>query len=430
MMSKRIVFLLVLTGLTLSGCRHIFRESRHDKQKISFAGGIGLKADPYIVKTAAQLAWLAELVNRSQIDPLYGGKFADKFYKLGADLDLSDYNAESNNGKGWVPIGNGYYRRFSGSFDGAGNKITGLYINDISSDYVGLFGCICGGKVQDLTIETTQAGVSGKDQVGGLAGYIDDGSSIKGCSVVGTVSGNVFVGGLAGYLRSGSMTHCYVDGKVTGTGNSVGGLIGRIEGSIVTNCFATCTVVGTGDFAGGLVGSVSTAFIEGGILPESKIENCFATGLVDGAAEDVGGLIGVVWDGSVVNCYAGGNVSGTVHVGGVVGNVSTGGKVTNCVALNNHLQGRNSVGRVTGHSYFGLHQGNRAIDGIKVTILDGIAGNNRITGQSISVTKLQQQATYVDMGWDFSTVWQIDEGNGYPTLQKFMDSEYERRQRL
>ena len=36
-------------------------------------------------------------------------------------------------------------------------------------------------------------------------------------------------------------------------------------------------------------------------------------------------------------------------------------------------------------------------------------------GTGLTTAQLWQQASYT--GWDFTTVWQIDEGSGYPTLR-------------
>ena len=364
-MNRQFIGLALLLGLLVVGCKNSPKDAARLKPSVSFVDGQGTKTSPYIIHTAAQLAWLSELVNTNRSDLLNGGKFANKFYRLGADIDLSDYGSESNDGKGWIPIGNDYYKRFGGHFEGANKKITGLYIHDHDADYVGLFGSIFGGTVQNLTIEMADGGVTGKDQVGGLAGNIDDGGRVQNCDVTGVVSGNSYVGGVAGYFRVSSLIHCCFAGEINGTGDCVGGLIGRIESSALSNCFALSPVTGTGSFTGGLVGSVSCAF-SATEAPESRIENCYATGHVTGV-EDVGGLIGTLWEGSLINC----------------------------AALSDQIEGTKNVGRFVGFNRFGSVLGN-------------------ISSLSIHA---KQQATYAGLGWDFDAVWQIDEGKYYPTLQ-------------
>ena len=62
----------------------------------SFEGGNGDSSDPYIIKTAEQLAFLAKQVNG-------GETYHGKYFQLEADLDLS--------GSEWSPIGIGERER-------------------------------------------------------------------------------------------------------------------------------------------------------------------------------------------------------------------------------------------------------------------------------------------------------------------------------
>jgi len=71
---------------------------------------------------------------------------------LARDIDCS-CTAGWNEGAGFVPIGNSS-NPFTGTFDGRGHKITGLYINRPSTDYVGLFGTIASGsEIKDVGLE-------------------------------------------------------------------------------------------------------------------------------------------------------------------------------------------------------------------------------------------------------------------------------------
>ncbi|MDR2889717.1 MAG: hypothetical protein LBV33_07760, partial [Lachnospiraceae bacterium] len=63
-----------------------------------FESGSGTEADPYVIVSASQLAYLAEVVNAGDEN------YFDKHYILGADIDLSDYGRDWNDGKGWIPI--------------------------------------------------------------------------------------------------------------------------------------------------------------------------------------------------------------------------------------------------------------------------------------------------------------------------------------
>lgn len=102
----------------------------------SFEGGNGDSSDPYIIKTAEQLAFLAKQVNG-------GETYHGKYFQLEADLDLS--------GSEWSPIGIGeretdgstVTKPFAGTFDGKNHKISGLTLT-AGLDDQGLFGCSSG----------------------------------------------------------------------------------------------------------------------------------------------------------------------------------------------------------------------------------------------------------------------------------------------
>ena len=90
----------------------------------SYAGGDGSKTNPYKIATAEQLAKLARDVNNGNTSQAFLGKY----FKLTADIDLSDGI--------WMPIGkyynygkdNGNNRLFFGKFDGNGHVIRNMHI--------------------------------------------------------------------------------------------------------------------------------------------------------------------------------------------------------------------------------------------------------------------------------------------------------------
>lgn len=135
-----------------------------------FAGGEGTEAVPYKIATAEHLDYVRD--------------FPDLHFILTADIDLgvSPWNVAS----GWEPIGeNG--NAFTGAIDGQGYTISGLTINR-STDYVGLFGIVgTGGALDNIGIE--DASVIGSNNVGGLVGYLLDGT-ISNSNIEGKVNQN------------------------------------------------------------------------------------------------------------------------------------------------------------------------------------------------------------------------------------------------
>ena len=320
---------------------------------ILFAGS-GTNDSPYQIGNPAQLAKLAELVNT--------GKWAyiDKYYKLTDNISLLDYGAGFNGGKGWIPVGNNYSlgNCFSGNFDGANFTVSNLYINSTGSE-IGLFGCVSFGTITNLSI------------------------------VDADITGGASTGGVAGRVRGdGSTTNCYVTGSISFSGNGypIGGVVGAVSlGSNVTNCYSAATVSGN---------------------------------------DAVGGVVGFVGGGSVSNCYATGVVSGNDAVGGVVGIVRDGGNISNCAALNPSIKRTSGTyitfGRVAGEilSGNGTLSDNVAWDGISALggITFGAGAHDNENGADITTEQAKQQATYEALGWNFTTVWKIEEGAGYPKL--------------
>jgi len=107
-----------------------------------FCGGTGTPTDPYLI------------CNAEQLDSVRLSDFLDKHFKLAKDIPLSAYLATGGEGynkwgsEGWEPIGTDT-EPFTGSLNGDGHKITGLWINR-TGDYIGLFGFIDGAVIRNV----------------------------------------------------------------------------------------------------------------------------------------------------------------------------------------------------------------------------------------------------------------------------------------
>jgi hypothetical protein len=238
-------------------------------------------------------------------------------YTLANDINASStdewYNV-SGDPKGFDPIG-GSGGVFTGTFDGDGHTISDLYI-DRGSNYVGLFGAVGGGKVENVGVENVD--INGSTYVGGLVG--GNNAAVTESYATGDVDGSNFVGGLVGENLD-DVTESYATGDVNGTRN-VGGLVGENEGD-VTESYATGDVKGDDDYAGGLVGlnygnvtkSYATGDVDGDVVgglvgfndvdsgSNGYVANSYATGDINGSSNDVGGLVGFNPDGTVEDAY-------------------------------------------------------------------------------------------------------------------------------
>lgn len=210
-------------------------------------------------------------------------------YVLGADIDASG-TSSWNSGEGFSPIGDDSGNRFTGVFDGLGHTISGLTINRPIQNDVGLFGAIdTGSVVRNLGL--IGGSVRGLDNVGALAG--NNFGSITNAYATGSVSGNNQIGGLVGWSDLGStIANAYATGSVSGE-DGIGGLVGYAKGdSSISNTYATGNVSGHHSI-GGLVGATDS----------SSITNAYASGVVTGAAA-VGGLVGDAVNNTVItNSY-------------------------------------------------------------------------------------------------------------------------------
>ncbi len=402
----------------------------------SFNSGSGTKVDPYIIKTAEQLAYFAASVNS-------GTTYSGEFIQLANDIKLNDNTKKYwiLNAAHWIPIGAGYpaNKPFSGTFDGQGHEISGIYI-DTALSYQGLFGYVSGGTVKNIGVVDSY--IHGNSEVGGVVG-----DNIKGivenCYNSGIISGNFQVGGVVG-INNDTVENCYNSGIVSGTGDCVGGVVGynysnnTVENSYnigtvsgnstvggvvgfndkgtAEKCYNTGTVSGN-FYVGGIVGgnenhyisynksivqtcyntgTVSGDYCVGGVVGSGSATNCYNTGKVSGADSHVGGVVG---SGSATNCYNTGKVSGDYLIGGVVG--YNGDTIQNCYYLTGCAKDGNSVVQ------YGIGNSTKGC-----TTAD-------VSGKTAELSDNQMKDKASFAGFDFATVWAIDKtiNNGYPYLQ-------------
>ncbi|MCI7430433.1 MAG: hypothetical protein MSS84_06095 [Bacteroidales bacterium] len=280
--------------------------------------GIGTKDNPYKISSAEQLYWFAALVNGDASvctgnvtqNTSVNAVLTDNIV---VNEDVLDANGSLNSGSftAWTPIGNSS-TQYSGTFDGRGHTISGLYFNDSNIDCVGLFGNNSG-TIQNVGVVDSY--FNGKNYVGGVCGQNQKknkgGVTLANCYNTGTVSGTSYVGGVCGYnfaLFEGSVTlaNCYNTGTVNGS-NQVGGVCGlhnaNYQGAVtITNCYNTGTVSGT-SYVGGVCGNNSANQMDG----KSTITNCYNTSTVSGTSY-VGGVCGQNYSESggkstITNCY-------------------------------------------------------------------------------------------------------------------------------
>ncbi len=243
-----------------------------DYAATGYASGDGSKDNPYVINSAAQLAYMAKEVSNTQ-------KVSEgKYYVLGDNIDLSAHY--------WNPIGklDDYDYSFKGKLDGRGHVIsnmTVLWNDDSTLKRYGLFSALeNGAEIYNLIIDeakmlrTSNSSLSNEILVAVLAGAVRQNTKVRNiivrnseitAKVAFDVNGKrMIVGGLVGTLSQNNY-HIFSDvavqtnidlSKLTGTISSylVGGISGEWKGNAtnpLTNAYYMGKITNPANVTGG-----------------------------------------------------------------------------------------------------------------------------------------------------------------------------------
>lgn len=249
----------------------------------------------------------AKLVNEGIFGEL---KFKDIY--LGKDIDFAGASTINP-----VGFGNG----FVGNFYGNNHTLSNIQIDVADKTYVGLFGYIKGGSVQNLTIDGLQFPkyAFSYKYLGGLAGHIENGtfSNIALDTIEGFNSENSSSGGFAGEINSGTFNNISLKnlGNI-GVAKYAGGFAGQINGGdfssiILSNIESIYGKNNGGGFVGYTTGN--TTFDGIGLKDIRFIKSGAFTGGFAGMTQG-----NVIFENIVLNDLE--EISGS-HAGGFVGGV-------------------------------------------------------------------------------------------------------------
>lgn len=250
----------------------------------------------------------------------------DKTYCLMNDITFDKSGAGSDATKGWTPIGLSS-TPFSGTLYGNGKKISGLYINNNSLVYAGLFSYTKNATIKDLIMDGGEiysassssfsyaGAVVGRDEASSVFTNLINTSSAKAFSSVSPVS----FGGIAG--RADASTSSFTNIINTGfieapssTYSYSGGVVG-LSYAPLTNVINSGSVKSSSSnnycYSGGVAGQAYTSFTN--IINVGNIETNAS------ALASSGGVVG--WAPS----SAGASYTNIINVGGIkaVSSVST-----------------------------------------------------------------------------------------------------------
>lgn len=204
----------------------------------------------YEITTPQQLRLLVTRISED-------AKWADKFYKLTADIDLGANNTEE-----WKTIGN-TTQPFAGHFDGGNHTISGKLQSETTGAF-GIFGIVdAGAEIKNIhftgTIEAPKALM-----LGAIVGQ-NKGATVLHCTNTANLNTTAAaqVGGIVG-LNSGKVMACVNSGTISTAGKASGIANGDVIGCI----FKGASVTSTGDMAGGIAveGNVISSWTTGGTV--------------------------------------------------------------------------------------------------------------------------------------------------------------------
>lgn len=247
---------------------------------------------------------------------------------------------------------------FTGTFDGAKHTIKGLSFNEANTSAVGLFRKIKGANIKNVYLEDVN--FTGNENVGGIAGMAE-GGKIELCSV----------------------KNSYIEGRDRAA--AVAAWIGG--GVVIENCFVANSEIKAREHqAGGIAG----ASLEGG----ATIRNCYFEGTLENKYGHLGSMLGLIdrdADVTIENCL---NLASSItsETGNPYRICSWGGHEANAHFANNY-----SISTTTGCK-------------------DDADDRNGTTLPNDTDAKSAQFYT-TTLGWDFNSVWQIEEGEGYPVFR-------------
>ena len=185
----------------------------------SSLNGSGTQADPYLIQSGADLAYIDQHMTATE-------NFKGIYFKMTKSIDLNGNSMKIGEYPGWSGR-----KVFSGIFDGNNCSIRNLNMTE-SGMGAGLFS-VLSGTVKNLTVYGT---VKGNDKMtGGIVGWLYTGT-LENCSnyVNVTSTGAAETGGLAGTSEKGSIVNCINYGSVVGK-DGVGGIAGLASGTL-TSC--------------------------------------------------------------------------------------------------------------------------------------------------------------------------------------------------
>lgn len=245
----------------------------------------------YKIANAGNLYWFAEQVN-SGAGTINGKLIADII--VNSNVLKSDGTLNTGDYRNWTPIGmlvGVSSRPFQGIFDGYSHSISGLYFNDYTNDYAGIFGLASNASIRNLIVRDSY--FLSKYAAGGIVASAYD-CDISNCVNYST-AGAQLAGGILGVNRNYNVMNiqkCSNYGYIFDPDDfcSIGGICGYLEAYEANSFLRKCSNFGkvkasySRSYSGGIVGYIGN---EDG---SAYVEYCYNVGSVSGSL--AGAIVG------------------------------------------------------------------------------------------------------------------------------------------
>ena len=243
--------------------------------------GKGTTDSPYLIGTAEELKMFNEMLlentaicGRLTADIVLNENVLDENYNL---------NGNGENFEQW------YTHDITGYFNGAGHKISGLYINRDNEEYVALFKTSF--RIDSLAVVDSY--IKGRRHVGGISAWIREqynngGAMISNCYFDGVViAAQDKAGGIAAHMGNtyggntttpNKIVNCYNKGKISGQ-NHVGGICGSAysltnrDYDFIENCYNVGPVSASWTDCGSICGYINYVI---GSKVSAKASKCYS----------------------------------------------------------------------------------------------------------------------------------------------------------
>ena len=360
----------------------------------------------------------------------------------------------------WEPIGNNS-ASFSGIFDGNGyviKNMTAIVEHELAA-YAGLFSHVYNGTIENLALRGCYVSASSHfvAHAGGLTSRIEE-SVVGNCFVTGNINaildnaiestGSYYskAGGLTGESMNSFISNCYNLGSVDASSPSTtassytavaGGVAGWVDQTTSTStsnltfCFNAGKVSASAKspLAGGIAGTIAARATATYCRNDGNINA--ASYAPSGGHISLGGISGnVTYSASVSNSFNKGSIqaiadasyNGSIYAGGITGYLSS-SELAYCYSIGEIVAPNANpfyVGGIAGQAYSNAAKVSDSYY-LNTTAANPFGQTTALISNVLPLTdtQMRQQASFV--GFDFTNVWQMPAGGGYPVLRGMPD---------